>query len=56
MADEQQILEIHKLANELAQKEYKDYTIGMYDVRCVIKAIEELTHKMYENETQEAEA
>jgi hypothetical protein len=56
MADEQQILEIHKLANDIAQTEYKDYTIGMYDVRCIIKAIEELTHKMYESEKQEVKA
>jgi len=50
MADEEQIIEIHKLANEISKKEYKDRTISLYDVRCVIQAIEELTRRMYQQD------
>ena len=56
MPTEKQILEIHLLANEISTAEYRGHEISMYDVGCVVRAIGELTKKMYEQEEQPEEA
>jgi len=45
--EDNKLLEIHKLANEISNSEYREHTISMYDVGVVVRAIEELTRRMY---------
>ena len=56
MTDEERLIEIHKIANGISTAEYRGHEISMYDVGCVVRAIGELTKKMYEQEEQPEEA
>ena len=56
MTDEEKLIEIHKIANGISTKEYRGHEISMYDVGCVVRAIEELTKRMYQEQTEEVKA
>jgi hypothetical protein len=43
MATEEKLIKIHKKANELKQKEYRNLTISIHDVAYVVQAIEQLS-------------
>jgi hypothetical protein len=48
VADTEQLNEIHILANETIHREHPDISISIHKVGYVVKAIEELTRRMYE--------